>query len=1295
MSENSRTTPWIYLPLNELYDNTMPDAYRRPNRNATVDATVGAWGRIREDSFFGHCLELDVNAGLTVSLDPSVREFTAVVWLHCPISMPLVEAGPARFRIAPSSGSAGMAPCQWRLYGITFGAGGQPQYHSPSTPLDDPPSLLPPDASAPYPLRLARLRIYNRTLDKAELGPIGRSDIAEVEATARNRAARDALLVPIHLDALVVGQDRSVLSLAPDLTRLPYAGVNAGVNAGVPNLFQSVAPQPFDAPGFLLRPGVHLHWALPDALTRGENGADGPLFPAVPNRWLVVNTIAGTVRGWLVESDYLYPEPSNDPGGVLVMRPEGAGVQGNPPYRRMGRAVSLDGPYLPEPIAERFPRLTAIGDGDPAFAALYPRCHSVFGFFDNSASAVQGSRFDVIGWYEDVRTDPLYALYESLTAAPGAAPTPQALFEAIEKRFKWRPKLIGETGLPRRVLCYGRLTFDVTASGVTTTTKPAPRVQVSVAQSSAEALSMHLARSIGGQTRLVEDQLESILLAAHLPEHAIQIGPQLEAARHAKGFSAVPGGTLWTIRRKDGAQTEAAPPEVMRDLDALNTLQRSFDSLTAEVASIRRQLFADWSKYMLSADAPAVVGGQRRAADAVKDFITRNVIPQLEDRIRPAVDAAYRLQPLRSALKARLAPPLVLQEIPAPRYYQPMEPVVLLAGPAVQPSDRHGLDGRHTPEGVLECHVLPRAPAVSWLRQNPYRQITDGLADTLARIAARATEETRIGFTTWRAPCWHPLLLQWEVEFAAPDPSGGAVPIIEHYRGTSILAQHARGQYKNAILDYLEDRILADYRKDKQIPRTQLIDLDTTLDAVESWYRQTKSPVATDPVLTALSAYRLLLGLPVLSQALSGFNDACLMLRQGPQLPVDEPLALPPTRSFSTWVRDFLGRSNRSTPDFSRGFYPIRQGVLKVVRLRLVDNFGDVLDLEHDAAALPLRPRIVQPARLELRWQSGMHRGVESNASASSTPICGWFLPNFIGQNVTVYDAAGAPLGIIGGEEQAAWQPAPGEAAAADLDRLGDQHLRHVLKGLVSAGGTSGTTKFLSLLKLAMENIEPEGHGEEMSPVFLFGRPLALARVSVNLALQGIPAVNQGWEALAAEIRNDRRAPAAFTQVQWPVRIGVSDRLDDGVVGYWRDGDPAFHSVLLERATPRGAINLAIDGTAEELCLLVDALGSVHAVSEILPAANITLPVEHCEAALKRIQVSHLAAPLLTPEDTVAIAMPDEPGRVWSWVERRGGKRVEIALERAGDTGQSAFSGPLRLREGWLSLRVEDKEHPE
>src|SRR5207245_7028546 len=81
-------------------------------------------------------------------------------------------------------------------------------------------------------------------------------------------------------------------------------------------LSSQLAPHPFNTKKEGPPAGVHLHWALPDALTHGRQpsqaGAQtGPEFPLIPNRWMVQrisrkpqsNEIAA--RAWVVDSDFL------------------------------------------------------------------------------------------------------------------------------------------------------------------------------------------------------------------------------------------------------------------------------------------------------------------------------------------------------------------------------------------------------------------------------------------------------------------------------------------------------------------------------------------------------------------------------------------------------------------------------------------------------------------------------------------------------------------------------------------------------------------------------------------------------------------------------------------------------------------------------------------------------------------------------------------------------------------------------------------------------------------------------
>jgi hypothetical protein len=191
--------------------------------------------------------------------------------------------------------------------------------------------------------------------------------------------ATEILMVPIHLDALYLKKDRSVVETMADFSRLPYFDGNRDINPDVANLSEEILSQPFEDRGLQLQAGVHLHWALPDALTRGyqprkASGKESERsinFPRVPNRWLVTRTDAGGGhRQWVVESDYLYPHGQNGPqSAISYPYPSKPHPQ---PFRYTGRKLPLAAWKNKDAAAQYLGKLTAVGYGEPTFAAFYP-----------------------------------------------------------------------------------------------------------------------------------------------------------------------------------------------------------------------------------------------------------------------------------------------------------------------------------------------------------------------------------------------------------------------------------------------------------------------------------------------------------------------------------------------------------------------------------------------------------------------------------------------------------------------------------------------------------------------------------------------------------------------------------------------------------------------------------------------------------------------------------------------------------------------------------------------------------
>ena len=82
-----------------------------------------------------------------------------------------------------------------------------------------------------------------------------------------------------------------------------------------------------------------------------------------------------------------------------------------------------------------------------------------------------------------------------------------------------------------------------------------------------------------------------------------------------------------------------------------------------------------------------------------------------------------------------------LKRVPAPRYWQPNEPVVLLSGPPIKRMVRHGEDGRLNPNGRLDCQLLANVSA-------RFPVLGDDLAKRMDQLTP-APGTPRIGFETW------------------------------------------------------------------------------------------------------------------------------------------------------------------------------------------------------------------------------------------------------------------------------------------------------------------------------------------------------------------------------------------------------------------------------------------------------------------------------------------------------------------------------------------------------------------
>ncbi len=165
----------------------------------------------------------------------------------------------------------------------------------------------------------------------------------------------------------------------------------------------ALADAPFAATA-TLEPGIHVHWALPDALTAARaDPTDGPTLRGVPDLWLVVrfNPVAGaqprTYRAWVVDSFSEQVRPL---------------AQWTPPIDRPADRIHTAAGVLAKARAG-WGRWDPDEPFDALSTAYYPACRRRLGFHDDLSDLGGPGQsglvsYAVLGWYSAIGSDPFY-----------------------------------------------------------------------------------------------------------------------------------------------------------------------------------------------------------------------------------------------------------------------------------------------------------------------------------------------------------------------------------------------------------------------------------------------------------------------------------------------------------------------------------------------------------------------------------------------------------------------------------------------------------------------------------------------------------------------------------------------------------------------------------------------------------------------------------------------------------------------------------------------------------------------
>ncbi|ROS01700.1 hypothetical protein EDC56_2145 [Sinobacterium caligoides] len=1005
------------------------------------------------------------------------------------------------------------------------------------------------------------------------------------------------LCIPIQVDALVASDVEPVVGASETFEKLPYQNINnIDVNSQQAFLSSTVARRAFNNMASLPK-GVHFHWALPDALTKGNNHAGDLDMPEVPNRWLIqrIKTSDKTIKQWVVESDYLYPPHVTPERAVQIPEPNKR-IKGMPPYRYLGRQLTLEQWQSDQAVNakhEYVDKLTVLGWGTPYFSTLYTECYSVFGAYDDEISTADVADYEyrVYGWHSDINNDFVRKYLQPEQG--GEAISQQALADDVAS---WC--LPDDMPVANQAVYFGSVIFSSELS--LNDNVAIGNSHLSFAKTSTEAVATFLSKNITTSEEdaiRIENQLQAALFSEAMAGENIDFVNRLKIARHKEGFTPVSSAITWCYTpfssllgatfpkdRKDEFKKayENFCLDNQSTLDELNESLDQVDKSTQQLASLRQVLYCDWSKYM-QCRYPVNPDAKIPDADLVRHMMEQKTLPSIE--VLPSFidemtqQAEIQKQNLLSAFtlfcreqnvseNSELIEGVLLVS-PGSRYWRAKEPSLMIEGDVAKPSTRHGADGK------LDCQHHSITGYEGSEGGSSQEAIIDWLSNTLDTVTWSGAS-----LTEWTSQPWNPLCVEWRLDLHAESEDELASTSHQaNYKPDYITSRYRVPLNDNefslpgASVDYFykkQQGIVIDDNPNVVYGRSLLTFKvkDQIRDKLDEALEHTSKVEAdeTSELITTLKAALAYIDDDknhILTQQLNGFHENLLMYSEDTSLCVDDPLAFSAVASqdknFSDRVNQALGNGFYKQPSLGHEFTPIKSGVTQLNGVRIIDSFGRFKDLDCSRVTQPQRdvignnmftpPRILQPLRLAFRWKNHLEA-----VTQQQTPICGWINYNVFDETIVCYSAAGDCIGSINSDGE--WNDQFG--VKQSLSVIKDVKLKIFISKLLSFHPDNrlvNTGKnYLPLLKKAIqraqENIEPDVENEQAQGFSI--KPLAVVSAVLDLQLYGFSEINKSWSALSKDLATNKRSSRCYGDVKFPIKLGEYRNLDDGLVAYWQ-----------------------------------------------------------------------------------------------------------------------------------------------
>ena len=1087
-------------------------------------------------------------------------------------------------------------------------------------------------------------------------------------------------------------------------------------------------------------------------------------FPLVSNRWLILRlSDQSDQKGWLIESDYQWSEDEQRISACSFLQTNPKDKQGMPKPIRIGKVFQLNPPVSPSwsESGQSTPMfLTAVGPGDPTFSMFAPSAENVFTFLDvlKDENKDQHFSYHAYGWYANPSQDILKS--QSLEALKWSLPSVQApatgegdhpavsyqtILHGMVHSVPWPPK------------------DDLKTTEIPDLSNPS---LFAVGTTSADALAAyltHLADLNTNQpdTKALINQL--ITLQTGALDHCNRAGGK-EATAHQvlqSRFGSTPGGSYWVIRKQSN-------PELSSDLEQesdtddrgllgpladLNSQQVALDSLQRQLASKQWTLNAylhtkttlekQWkdlkgtgSEEDLKPDISTLTDQVKSLKVSIRDFIVK-----IADRQRKIDTSAHQLRQNindvnQGSQDQQSGQKHYLLQIPAPRFWHPNDPVVLIDGMgSVDPEDEPDPLPCRT---LAQCHTpADNAPLF------PYPGYTDIpsaivqlFAENLWMASCTSEPEANQGvwpraWQRWKHP-WVPIFLDWQLQwfpaYKKQKQGEEEEPLLFNPDAWRLCDGEYQYNPGNQSISIPPD--LSTIYKGRTVLSSHCVDhllaqIQNHLTRQPEGSADAASASADSALATFLKQKR------IIGQRLSGFHDQLVMRQPN--------LSLPRRDENSVLVQDqyhtipYLATRDQYNPCF----FPQIGGFFVITSLEVVDAFGQCISVSRKfegSISSPIRSPmldpgpgqppvnwgntppesqltpelflqqplgLIQPAQLLLRWVDADDPTKEVGLAADANPVCGWMIPNHLDQSLAFYDPHGAFLGEVGQAGKPSWTPTPETSAAqGHAEPEGSLIPKHqILNQIVTFLSQTNSLildGWLNGIDETLWMIDPLGDRGDPDLSVLIGRPLAILRLKIALRLEGAAYTNQNPQALSDD--------NGITQISFPVELGNRRLPHDGVVGYFDFPNGSTTANVSNTCTLElvgveqgraGCKFLHVkptpDGHAEDgelvVTVLMDPRGSLHAATGIMPVKEITIPRRFVDEPLRQMQLWFRVRSLLSPASSIAIPRLSEQNGTWEWWEQKTPGTWSSQPVTFTSVNATLSTPSLAVRDGWLKLK--------